>query len=255
VKREVLGRHTHVLIAANACFPVAHDQLGVALNERFASDSDAVWPTVGLSVFNKIIELVESLLKQGGDKRVGDDGRIGLSAQQRFPGLAHRAVLIPDLPFDLPIGIDACLTQLMLEPHRCNAALVPVSDSLSFEISDGLNAGRGHQGAGKPIAPTADDAYFIIAEATFSKGSADMDVRNDINAKGDHVAQNSTDFVVPFAIGPAGLDGFRVDLGVDDLDIESFPRKQAGFHSIGSGTDVPGMPAPVTYTQFHTGIP
>jgi hypothetical protein len=42
---------------------------------------------------------------------------------------------------------------------------------------------------------------------------------------------------------------------VDDLDIESFPRKQAGFQGIGGGADVPGMPAPVTYTQLHTAIP
>ena len=73
-----------------------------------------------------------------------------------------------------------------------------------------------------------------------------MDVGDDVDAVGDHVAYHGADFVITLAAGAARRDRFGIDLGVDDLDVDAFLSEKARFHRYRRMLHMKGVPAGVT---------
>jgi len=233
------------MIAEDRRFPIAHDEFGITLDKGFARDGDPVRPAMGFGICYKIVELIEPLLQKRGDKRVGHDRRVSFPAQKGLPRLSHRAVLITDFPVNFLIGIDARFAQLVLEPHSCNPAFVPISNPFPSEVSDGLDAWARDKGSGKPVTPAADDADLVVTQTALRERRAHVDIRYNVDPESDHVAHNGADFIVSLAIRSAGLDCLGIDLGVDDLHIQAFPGKQARLERKSGGAHVSRMPAAI----------
>src|SRR5215470_5648394 len=117
----MLRNHAHVLVAVDRRFPVAFYQLRVALDEGFARDRDAVRPAVRFGILDEVIELVKALFEKTGDEWIRYNGRVRLTGEQRFPGVADRTVLVADLPLYIAVRIDSRAAKLVLIPHGGDA--------------------------------------------------------------------------------------------------------------------------------------
>ena len=78
-----------------------------------------------------------------------------------------------------------------------------------------------------------------------------MDIGNDVDVERDHVAHHGADFVIAFAFRAARFDSFGVDLGVDDLDVQTFLGKKPRLQRIHRRLHMASMPAAVADSQFH----
>ena len=93
----------------------------------------------------------------------------------------------------------------MFDPHSGDAAFVPIADPFAFQVLDRLYPRRRDQGGRKPVTPAADDAQFVVAKSALGKRCSHMDVGNNVDVEGDHVAHDGTDLVITLAIGPASV--------------------------------------------------
>ena len=78
-----------------------------------------------------------------------------------------------------------------------------------------------------------------------------MHVGNNVDAKRNHIAQHRAYLIVALAFGSGGIDGARIDLGVDDLDIQPFLGIKARFQSNRGVEHMPRMPATIAHSKFH----
>ena len=85
-----------------------------------------------------------------------------------------------------------------------------------------------------------------LPEHALGERRAHVDIGNDVDAVGDHVAHHGADLIVAFAAGTARRDRFGIDLGVNDLDVDAFLGEKAGFQRHRGVLHMKGVPAGVT---------
>ena len=79
-----------------------------------------------------------------------------------------------------------------------------------------------------------------------------MHVGDDVDAESDHVAHHRAHLIVALAVGSGGIDGAGIDLGVHDLDVQTFLGIKARFQSNRGVEHMPRMPATIAHSKFHS---
>ena len=79
-----------------------------------------------------------------------------------------------------------------------------------------------------------------------------MHIGNDVDVEGDHVAHHRPDLIVALAVRAARFDAFGIDLGVNDLDVQTLLGKKSRLQGIHRRLHMSRMPAAVANSKFHS---